>query len=125
MLRILGREGEDPRPSVNFYKAVVQATLLFDVESWVMPPWVGRTMCGFHQRVACRLAKIHLTRGGACRWICLSLDKPMKAVGLEEVETYVLRHQNTVAQYISTRLILELCLTAERRTGSQVSMRWW
>ena len=34
--------------------------------------------------------------------------------GIEEVETYVLRHPNTIYQYITTRLILELCLASER-----------
>ena len=58
-------------------------------------------------------------------WVYLPLDKEIKAVVLEEVETYVLCHQNTVAQYIATRLILELCMEEGRRPGSQVMMRWW
>ena len=36
LLGIIGREGADPQNSKNFYKAVFQATLLFDAESWVM-----------------------------------------------------------------------------------------
>ena len=34
----------------------------------------------------------------------------MLVVGLEEVETYFLHHQNIIAQYIRNRLILELCI---------------
>ena len=49
----------------------------------------------------------------------------MAALGLEEVDAYFLRRQNTVAQYIATRPILELCLVLERRLGSHVSQRWW
>ena len=37
----------------------------------------------------------------------------MTAVGLEDVEMYVLRRQNTVAQYVATCMILELYLMAE------------
>ena len=33
MSRILGQEGEDSRNSGNFYKTVVQATLLFGTDS--------------------------------------------------------------------------------------------
>ena len=41
------------------------------------------------------------------------------------METYILRRQNTIAQYIATWKILELCLVAERRSGAQVMIRWW
>ena len=49
----------------------------------------------------------------------------MKEVGLEVVETYVLRRQNTIVQYIVIRLILELCLAVDRQPGMQVMIRWW
>ena len=39
--------------------------------------------------------------------------------------TSVLRRQNTVAQFISTRLILGLCEVAERRRGTRFPQRWW
>ena len=52
------------------------------------------------------------------------LDAAMKAVVLEEVETYILCRQNTVDQYITTRPILELCLETGRHTGAQVSIVW-
>ena len=46
-------------------------------------------------------------------------------VGLEEMETYISRRQNTSAQYISTRPILDLCLEAERRPRLWGPKRWW
>ena len=51
MLKILGWERAYPHISGNFYKAVVQVTLLFSAESWVMSPRIGRTLGGFHHRV--------------------------------------------------------------------------
>ena len=41
------------------------------------------------------------------------------------METYIRRRQNTVAQYIATRPILDLCKAAERKWTTQVGMRWW
>ena len=38
MSMILGQEVEDSRTPRKFYKAVVQATLLFGAETWVMSP---------------------------------------------------------------------------------------
>ena len=54
--RILGREGSDPWTFSNFYKAVFQANLLFGSETWVVTPRIGRTLSGFHHRMAHSLA---------------------------------------------------------------------
>ena len=45
----------------------------------------------------------------------------MKAVGLEEMETYISRRQNIFTQYIANRHIVYLCLEAERRPGLRVA----
>ena len=42
--------------------------------------------------------------------------------GSQEVETYVSHHQNTVAQYIATRPIMDLCLVANRRLRPRVKI---
>ena len=41
------------------------------------------------------------------------------------METYAYRRHNTVTQFITTRPIMELFLSEERRPGTRVSMRWW
>ena len=46
-------------------------------------------------------------------------------VGLQEVETFITRLQNTVSQYIVTRPIMELCLVAEQHMGTRVLNWWW
>ena len=48
LLRFLGWEGEDARKLGTLYMAVVQAVLLFESETWVMYPQIGRKMGGFH-----------------------------------------------------------------------------
>ena len=42
-----------------------------------------------------------------------------------EVENYVSCLQNTGAQFIATKPIMELCLEAEQRTGSRMKNQWW
>ena len=49
----------------------------------------------------------------------------MAEAGLQEVESYVSRRQNAVAQYIATRLIIDLCLAEKQRPWSRVAMRGW
>ena len=58
MLRILRWKGSDPWEYGKFYKAVVQPTLLFGAEIWVMSARIGRTLGGLHHKVACRMKKM-------------------------------------------------------------------
>ena len=44
---------------------------------------------------------------------------------LMEMETYFSRFQNTAAQFIATRTIINLCLAADQRPGSRVVKRCW
>ena len=49
----------------------------------------------------------------------------MVEAGFEGIGTYVTRRQNTVAQYIETQPILDLCERSDWRPGTWVSRRWW
>ena len=49
----------------------------------------------------------------------------MEEAGLQEVEIYVSLRQNTVAQFIDTRPIMDLCLAADRRLWSRLTKYWW
>ena len=44
--RILSREGAAPQVSKFFFKAVVQAILLFGAETWVVTPCMGKALGG-------------------------------------------------------------------------------
>ena len=55
--RVLGWEGIDARTLGNFKMAVVQAVLIFQSETWVMYPSIGRTLSGFHHRVICMIVR--------------------------------------------------------------------
>ena len=62
-------------------------------------------------------------RGGS--WDYSSLEEAIVEAGFEGIGTYFMRRQNTVAQYILTRPILDLCERSTRRPGFRVSQRWW
>ena len=49
----------------------------------------------------------------------------MREAGFEGIQKSITRRQNTVAQYIATRPILDLCERATQRVGERVSRRWW
>ena len=49
----------------------------------------------------------------------------MKEAGFTEIRKSITNMQNTVAQYIATRPILDLCERTTKRGGERVSRRWW
>ena len=49
----------------------------------------------------------------------------MEAADLQDVDTYVSRRQNTSAQYIAGRPIIDLYLAAKWRLSPRVEKRWW
>ena len=49
----------------------------------------------------------------------------MKEEGLTTIRKSITNSQNTVAQYIATRSLLDLCEQTKRRGGVRVSRRWW
>ena len=49
----------------------------------------------------------------------------MREAGLTDIVKYIANRQNTVAQYIATRPLLDLCEGDRAREGVRVPMRWW
>ena len=124
MYSVLRREGSDARTLGRIYVTVVQAVMIYGSETWVITPYIGRVLGGFHHRVACRLTGRQPWRGQGGGWVYLLLEDAIAEAGLMEVDTYVSRLQNTVAQFIANRTIMDLCLEAELMTGSRVDKRW-
>ena len=63
------------------------------------------------------------TGGGS--WDYPTLVKTMGETGFEGIIKSVTRRQNTVAQYIVTRTILDLCERSTRRPEVRVYQQWW
>ena len=72
-------------------------------DTWVMYPHIGRNLVDFHHRVDQRLTGWKLQRVLDGMWMYPLMTEAMSEVVLQEVETYVSRHHNTVVQYILTR----------------------
>ena len=123
--RILSREGATKRVSENFFKAVVQQVLLFGLETWVVSPRMERALSSFIHGAARRITGRQPRRGWDGKWHYPSLVGAMKEAGFTDVRTSITRRQNTVAQFIATRPLLDLCEGTTQRGGARVTMRWW
>ena len=65
---IFSREGADKRVSVNLFKVVVHAVLLFGAETWVLTPRIERALESFMHGAARRITGKHPRRGGGGKW---------------------------------------------------------
>ena len=123
--RILRREGATPRISGSFFKAVVQQVLLFGAETWVVTPKMERSLSEFLHGAARMLTRRQARRGKNGEWYYPSLEGAMREAGLTYIRKSIANRQNTVAQYIATRPLLDLCEGDRAREGARVPMRWW
>ena len=58
------------------------------------------------------------------KWVYTPIGAVLEIVGMEDIGVYITHHQNTVAQYIETRPIMEVCLAEEQKMGLCLSRRW-
>ena len=53
------------------------------------------------------------------------MDTEMQDAGFKDMGEYVLNMKNTVAQYITTRPIMDICEETVWMPGAWVAKRWW
>ena len=66
-----------------------------------------------------------LQRRSDGEWEYTSAATTQEEAGFETMEEYIWQRQNTAAQYISARSLLDLCEATEKTPGAWVWMRWW
>jgi len=124
--RVLRRDGLRPKAAAMFYKAVVQAVLLYGAETWSVTPQMLQALRGFHHRVACQLTgKVGRYLPREDRWVYPPIDEVLEEAGLYPIEVYINRCQNHLVDYVATRPLLELCLKCDRLDGSSRARLWW
>ena len=87
---------------------------------------MGRVLGGFQDQVARRLTGRLLRQKTDGKWEYTSAAAAAREeAGFQTMQEYIRRRQNTVAQYIATRSMLDLCEGSEKAPGARVGMRWW
>ena len=106
---LLRQKGADPKVAAMFYRAVIQAVLLFGAENWVfsvvMDRKVDGTHTGFLRKITGKQAQL-LPDG---TWETPRAEAVREAAGMQLVMTYIGRRQSTVAQWVALWPIFELC----------------
>ena len=123
--QVLRSENASPRVAAKFYKAVVQAVLLYGSETWVLSPTALARLEGFHIRAAYRMAKRNRPRRGpGHQWVYPKSEDVLEECGMHTIGEYIDVRRQTIAMYVATRPILDECKQGERKRGA-IPRRWW
>jgi hypothetical protein len=123
--RVLRAENASPWTCGMFYKATVQAVLLYGSETWSLSPLSLKGLEGFHIRAAWRMSGLRPEEKPNGSWTYPRLIDVLKAAGLDTISHYMDVRRQTVANFIVNRPIFELCAGAVRKRGSPVRPFWW
>ncbi len=124
--QVLRRENVEPRVAAKFFKAVVQAVLLYGSETWNLSKAALARLEGFNIRAAYKMAKTHRPKRGANGvWEYPSSKDVLEECGLRTIENYIRKRRDTIAIYVATRPILEACRQGDRQRGSMPRQWWW
>ncbi len=108
-----------------FYKATVQAVLLYGSETWSLLPSSLKGLEGFHIQAAWQMSGLRPEKKPNGSWTYPCTKEVLKAAGLETISHYMDVRRQTVANFIVNQPIFELCAGAVRKRGLPVRPFWW
>jgi len=124
--RVLRAENASPRVCGMFYKATVQAVLLFGSETWNITTTMMKRLDGFHMRAAWRMARVNKPRANPDgSWTYPQSALTLEEVALHPIAQYVEVRRQTIAKFIVNRPIFDFCTEGRRKRGSSPRQFWW
>ena len=113
------------RARVMMYKAVSQLVLLYISESWVVTGEMIMVLEGFHHWAARHITGMTATHGADGEWEYPPLVASLEDTELQPITEYIRRSQATIEKKVACQPIYELCVEAERISGTIQMMIWW
>ncbi len=124
--QVLRGENTAPRIAAKFYKAVVQALLLYGSEMWNLTNSALARLEGFHICAAYKMARKHRPKRGANGvWVYPATADVLEECGMATIAAYIRSRRQTIAVYLAMRLVFKACTEGERQQGSMPRQWWW
>ena len=109
-----------------FYKEVIQAILLYGLETWVLSSEMEKKVEGAHAGFLRGITGKRAWRIGYGTWEMPVADVVQKANGKQSEMTYIGRQKATVAQGVELQPIFEVCAGEKVYEGGGRSREaWW
>jgi exonuclease III len=125
MSRVLAAEGASPKVMGYFYKAIIQAVLLYGSESWTLPDRIIKKFRSFHARVARYITGRHIRELEDGTYFCPPTVEVLNEAGLETMDEYMLRRRQTIRGFVRHRTIYETCLRSRALSTNVNKVVWW
>ena len=111
---LLRWEGADPKVLASFYRAVLQAILLYWYEMWVLLASMAKRIYGMHTNFLPMITRKRAKQLEDGTWETPGAEGIREAAGTQLDRIYIERCQTTVAQWVALRPLFEVCA---RETG--------
>ena len=98
---MLQREVAESAISEKFYRAVIQAVLLFGAETWVLLAPMAQRLEIVHVGFLRQVTKLKAKRLRDGFWRMVAADKVLQGAVTQPLQTYLDRRQATVADWVS------------------------
>jgi hypothetical protein len=121
---VLAREQANPRVSAMFYKAAVQAVLLYSCKTWSITSDMLAVLESFHHHVVRQLNHRHAYYlCHADLWVWPSITEALEEAGMFTIREYISRRHEYILPYSETHPLLISCHQAGR--GSYPNQHFW
>jgi hypothetical protein len=123
---MLRGENTAPRIAAKFYKAVVQAILLYGSKTWNLANLALARLKGFCVCAAYKMARKHQPKRGANGvWVYPKTVDVMEEWGMAIIAVYIQSCRQMIAMYVATSPIFTACLEGKWRQGLMPRQWWW
>jgi hypothetical protein len=87
---ILIREGTDTKTRTNFYKVIVQSTLLYDSDTWTLTKQDFTPLTMFHNKVARHISHCHIQKLPQMDiWVYPDMHQVLQELNFTPLLTYI------------------------------------
>ncbi len=108
-----------------FYKATVQAILLYSAEMWTLTQPLLHLLHSFHHRCAWYLARMVNTQNADGTWTTPASAAALEAAGLFTIEEYIQCQVNTFLPFIQSWAIYWECHFSRATQAAATHPCWW
>ena len=123
--QILSREGAATGTMAYFYKAVVQAVLLYGAESWVITDRMWRAINSFHNRCTRYISGEHIRQKPNGEWDQPATKRVLEQCRLLTVEEYIAKRKETVKTFVENRPVYKACVESIPTASNANQKVWW
>ena len=124
--RILRADGCSPHVMAYFYKTIIQSTLLFGSESWVLSQRLRKRLNSFHLRCARQIAHRPIRHLPSGEWECPDSAEVLEICKMSTISTYIAKRRTSLLRNYAVPSS-ELCKRCLQVSSSLTSRRlcWW